>query len=177
MNLWSCMYLPSPGQDIVTPEAILLPSLIATQPERGDGIFFCHVFFRVHFCFTSFDNYQSYQIGVWGASEYTRMVEMFYHLKSGCLGYTQNSIAEKFVTSDSIWALKSRCFEKVTFKFIFFSTWNIRLRIYLFIAPRRSQKTKIIFFTFVTGVELTFLCLLRPWFIGSSELICLWFLF
>ena len=25
------------------------------------------------------------------------MVEMFFHLKSGCLGYKQNSIAEKFV--------------------------------------------------------------------------------
>ena len=61
------------------------------------NFFFCHVFFRVHFSFTSFDNYQSYQIGVWGACEYTRMVEMFYHLKSGCLGYKQNSIAEKFV--------------------------------------------------------------------------------
>ena len=60
------------------------------------NFFLCHVFFRVHFSFTSFDNYQSYHIGIWGACEYTRMVEMFCHLKSGCLGYKQNSIAEKF---------------------------------------------------------------------------------
>ena len=36
-------------------------------------------------------------IGAWGACEYTRMVEMFFHLKFRCLGYKQNSIGEKFV--------------------------------------------------------------------------------
>ena len=34
---------------------------------------------------------------------------------------------------------------------------------YLIIAPRRSQKTTIIFFTFVTVVKLTSWCLLRSW--------------
>ena len=29
--------------------------------------------------------------------EYTRMVEMFFHPKTCCLGYEQNSIDEKFV--------------------------------------------------------------------------------
>ena len=49
-------------------------------------------------------------------------------------------------------------------QYFIWTTWNICFRIYLFIAPIRSQKTTIIFFTFVTGVELTSWCLLRPWF-------------
>ena len=44
--------------------------------------------------------------------------------------------------------------------------------IYLFIAPKRSQKTTIIFFTFVTGVELTSWCLLRPWYSWVWPLSC-----
>ena len=36
-------------------------------------------------------------------------------------------------------------------------------------APRRSQKTTINFVTFVTGVEPTSWCLLRPWFIQTEK--------
>ena len=46
-------------------------------------------------------------------------------------------------------------------------------QIYIFIAPRRSQKTTINVFTFVTGVEPTSWCLLRLWYmcLGTQILI------
>ena len=36
------------------------------------------------------------------------------------------------------------------------TTWNLYFRIYLFIAPRRSQNTKINSVAFVTGLEPTY---------------------
>ena len=44
------------------------------------------------------------------------------------------------------------------------TTRNLCLRIFFYIAPRRSQKISIIFFTFVTGMKHTSWSLLRPWF-------------
>ena len=41
--------------------------------------------------------------------------------------------------------------------------------IYIFIAPRRSQKNAINFVTFITRVELTSWCLLRPWYIKDNR--------
>ena len=42
--------------------------------------------------------------------------------------------------------------------------WSPLVHMNLFIAPKTSQKSTIIFFTFVTGVELTSWCLLRLWY-------------
>ena len=44
------------------------------------------------------------------------------------------------------------------------SVWYLTFRIYVFIAPTRSQKTTMYFGTFVTGVKPTSWCLLRPWY-------------
>ena len=38
-----------------------------------------------------------------------------------------------------------------------------------FIEPRRYKKSTINFFTFITGLELTSWCLLRPWYIPGNK--------
>ena len=52
------------------------------------------------------------------------------------------------------------------------TTRNLCFRIYFYIAPKRSQKITIIFFTFVTGVKHTSCCLLRPWYPLHFTLYC-----
>ena len=54
--------------------------------------------------------------------------------------------------------------------FFKWSVWYLFLRIILFIAPTRSQKTTINFGTFVTGVKPTSWCLLGPWSISCPQL-------
>ena len=52
----------------------------------------------------------------------------------------------------------------IAHRWFIWTTLNLFFRIYFFIAPRRSQKITIIFFTSVTGVKHTYWCLLRPWY-------------
>ena len=52
----------------------------------------------------------------------------------------------------------------IAHQWIMGTRWNLSLRINLFIAPRRSRKTKTNFVTLVTGVEPTSWCLLTSWF-------------
>ena len=47
----------------------------------------------------------------------------------------------------------------IAHQWFIWTTRNLSFRIYFYIAPRRSQKITIIFFTFVTGLELTSLVL------------------
>ena len=53
------------------------------------------------------------------------------------------------------------CF--IAHQWFIWTTRHLCFRIYFYIAPRRSQKITMIFFTFVTGVKHTSWCLLRPW--------------
>ena len=58
---------------------------------------FCHVFYRVHSSFRSFDNYWSYQMDCWGAFECTRLVETVLHLKTVSIGPQENYTVDNFV--------------------------------------------------------------------------------
>ena len=63
----------------------------------------------------------------------------------------------------------------IAHQWFIWTTQNLCLSIYFYIAPRRSKKISIIFFTFVTGVKHASWCLLRPWlreFFASSCSIC-----
>ena len=60
----------------------------------------------------------------------------------------------------------------IAHQWFIWTTRNLSLRIYFYIAPRRSQKIRIIVFTFVTGVKQTSWCLLRPWFKHSGDKAC-----
>ena len=57
----------------------------------------------------------------------------------------------------------------IAHQWFIWTKWNLSFRIYVYIAPGRSQKIIIIVFTFVTEVKHTSWCLLRPWCIGHIK--------
>ena len=59
----------------------------------------------------------------------------------------------------------------IAHQWFIWTTRNLSVRIYFYIAPRRSKNMTIIFFTFVTGMKYTFWCLLRPWLNNWSSIL------
>ena len=73
----------------------------------------------------------------------------------------------KFILK-SYFVLYLMCY--IAHQWFIWTTRNLSFRIYFYIATRRSEKTTIIFFTFVTGVKHTSWCLIRPWYKYSLRL-------